>query len=294
MGNIVGSVISSPDAQRNLMFIREAKKAAQEYTWLYHCASVSALLSIIEHREMWLSNLKNVNDAEEAKRIDVDKFEKGFYVGCFTYDPDIKDEHWNEYGKAEDKVLFGVKKEWFTKKAYFLNGDHTKDNTKIFRNFDEMVQYQIETSRNGVCEFPPYFIFDYGFYKVVYDDNLKKSISTDCNWYVDGTELPGRTITASVAGIIKSTHGLCWRDGKEEYDKDWSQEKEVRLKVGVMTQNKTIQELGAYYNQLAVQLSEDAFSELPIKFNPDMKNDVRKKYLDELKRKLPYSNIHEI
>lgn len=128
----------------------------------------------------------------------------------------------------------------------------------------------------------------------IYDDTLKKSISTDCNWYVDGTELPGRTITASVAGIIKSTHGLCWRDGKEEYDKDWSQEKEVRLKVGVMTQNKTIQELGAYYNQLAVQLSEDAFSELPIKFNPDMKTDVRKKYLDELKRKLPHSNIYEI
>lgn len=48
-----------------------------------------------------------------------------------------------------------------------------------------------------------------------------------------------------------------------------------------MTQNKTIQELGVYYNQLAVQLSEDAFCELPIKFNPDMKNDVRKKYLDE-------------
>lgn len=35
---------------------------------------------------------------------------------------------------------------------------------------------------------------------------------------MDGTELPGRTITASVAGIIKSTHGLCWRDGKEEYN----------------------------------------------------------------------------
>lgn len=68
----------------------------------------------------------------------------------------------------------------------------------------------------------------------------------------------------------------------------------TRLKVGVMTQNKTIQELGAYYNQLAVQLSEDAFSELPIKFNPDMENDVREKYLDELKRKLPYSNIYEI
>ena len=75
MGNIIGSVISSQEATKNRIFIREAKEATQEYEWLYHCALVSALLSIIEHREIWLSNLKEVNDKEEVQRIDLNEFE---------------------------------------------------------------------------------------------------------------------------------------------------------------------------------------------------------------------------
>ena len=297
VGNIIGSVLSSQEADQNRMFIREAKKAAQEYEWLYHCAPVSALLNIIEHREMWLSNLKEVNDKEEAQRIKLKEFERGYYVACFTYDSNIQSEHWKEYGKSEDKVLFGVKKEWFLKNAFFLNEDHTKndwDCMRIFENFDASIQYQMESAGKGIIVPSPYFIFDYGFYKVVYDDEMKKMVSNDCDWIVDGVELPGRAITASVAGIIKSTHGICHGYGKEDYDKDWTQEKEIRLKVGVNTLNKTIQEEGRYFRQLAVPLSEDAFLELPLKFSPDVAEVTKKRYLAELKMKLPTSNIYEI
>lgn len=297
MGNIIGSVVSSQEATKNRIFIQEAKKAAHEYEWLYHCAPVSALLSIIEHREMWLSNLKQVNDKEEAQRIDLNEFERCYYVACFTYDPNIQSEHWQEYGQSEDKVLFGVKKEWFLKRAFFLNEDHTRndwDCMKIFNNFDAIIKYQMESARKGVTVEPPYFIFDYGFYKVVYDDEMKKTVGNDCNWIVDGVELPGRAITPSVAGIIKSTHGICHRYGKEDYDKDWTQEKEVRLKVGVNTRSKAIQDAGLYFPQLAVPLSENAFLELPLKFSPDMTDATRRKYLEDLKLKLPDSNIYEI
>lgn len=73
-------------------------------------------------------------------------------------------------------VLFGVKKEWF-KKMLFLNEDHTKndwDCMRIFEKFDASIQYQIKSARKGIIVPPPYFIFDYGFYKVVYDDEMKK------------------------------------------------------------------------------------------------------------------------
>ena len=127
-----------------------------------------------------------------------------------------------------------------------------------------------------------------------HDDEMKKTVSNDCNWIVDGVKLPGKSITASVAGIIKSTHGICHRYGKEDYDKDWTQEKEIRLKVGVNTLNKTIQEEGLYFRQLAVPLSEDAFLELPLKFSPDMAEASKKRYLAALRMKLPTSNIYEI
>ncbi len=43
----------------------------------------------------------------------------------------------------------------------------------------------------------------------------------------------GRSLTPSVAGIVKPTKGMCQRWEKEPYEKDWSTEKEVRLKVGI-------------------------------------------------------------
>lgn len=52
-----------------------------------------------------------------------------------------------------------------------------------------------------------------------------------------GDEIQGRILTPEIVGIIKSTHRICRRPGKTPYDKDWTTEKEVRLKVGVQQLN---------------------------------------------------------
>lgn len=64
--------------------------------------------------------------------------------------------------------------------------------------------------------------------------------------------------------------------------------------MGVNTRSKAIKETGLYFRQLAVPLSKNAFLELPLKFSPDMTDATRRKYLTELKIKLPDSNIYEI
>lgn len=125
-------------------------------------------------------NFKVVNDKEEVGRIDVEEYEKAYYVACFTYDSDITDEHWREYGQSENKVLFGVKTSWFKKKLSFLDINHTKidDNCfKICNSFDEAIDYQVKSIKNGK-NVPPYYVIDYGFYKVIYDDILKKNIKS--------------------------------------------------------------------------------------------------------------------
>lgn len=297
MEKIIGSKISAADALNNLEFVRKSKDEAKKYEWLYHCTSVEALISVIENREMWLSNLKVVNDKEEVGRIDVEEYEKAYYVACFTYDSDITDEHWREYGQSENKVLFGVKTSWFKKKLSFLDTNHTKidDNCfKICNSFDEAIDYQVKSIKNGKNVPPPYYVIDYGFYKVIYDDVLKKNIKSKATWMIDGVHLEEAAIVPTIPGIIKSTHGICIRNGKDEYDKDWTSEKEVRLKIGVNTNNKQIKDIGVFYRQMAIQLSDIAFSELPIKFSPDMKLEQREKSLKRIKSTLPGANVYEI
>jgi hypothetical protein len=74
MGNIVSSTMSAPSATENMEFIRKSKNEANQFEWLYHCTSVDALISMINSREMWLSNLQLVNDTEEVGRIDFDEY----------------------------------------------------------------------------------------------------------------------------------------------------------------------------------------------------------------------------
>ena len=133
MSNTTLAEIIAPETIENLQFIDKSVKAANAHEWLYHCTSVKSLLSIIESHEMWLSNLKDVNDREEANRIDDPEFERSYYIASFTYDADIPKAHWSEYGKSEESVLFGVKKEWFTNKQYFLGVNHKIEPEKYFQ-----------------------------------------------------------------------------------------------------------------------------------------------------------------
>lgn len=203
----------------------------------------------------------------------------------------------NEYGKSKECILFGLKQAWFEKKLTFLNEDHTKCNDKcfsIYNTFEDALRFQENEIKKGTRTGAPYFIIDYGFYKIIYDDNLKKNIESEAVWIVDGNNVSGTRITPSVAGIIKSTHGTCYRDGKEPYEKDWTSEKEVRLKVGVTTNNAQIVNRGIYFQKMAIKLSKDAFSELPIKFGPNISCENKMQSILKIRNLLPVSNIYEI
>lgn len=298
-----GKTISVGSAIENLHFIRESKKLAQSHEWLYHCTTSSALISILKNREFWLSNLKLVNDKEETERIDVPKYDKTYYVCCFTYDSEIPDEHWKEYGNIKDGVLIAVKPEWFLRSATFMDSVNQKCIDEFFcvmENRNRALEYKIKKQKQS-CITNPFYINTFGFYQVIYDDKLKKDIRGNAEIEIDGVKIPGRSLSPEVAGIIKYTHGMCERTGKEPYEKDWTTEKEVRLKVGIqqfdINKNGNEEHDGmimtkAFCPKIAVPVSENAFDEIYIKFSPEFEN--KDEFLNELRNMIPRSKFEII
>lgn len=273
---------------------------AKEHEWLFHCTTDVALLSILKNRELWLSNLKIVNDKEEVARVDVPEYEKTYYVSCFTYDPEIPNEHWKEYGNMENGVLIGIKPEWVKRNAIFMSGDNQKCESEfgiIFKNEKMALNYKIEQQQNRRLT-NPFYINEFDFYQVIYDDEAIKHIRDNGSIEINGQVFSGQSLTPAVAGIIKSTKGICQRWGVEPYEKDWATEKEVRLKVGVQQvdifangdeihDGMIIKE--AFFPKIAVQLTENAFEEIKIKFSPDFKN--KEAYLRKLKEMISGKTI---
>lgn len=299
IGNkFIGEAISAEDAYKNLCFVQESKKKAHNHEWLYHCTTAANVKSILRNREFWLSNLKLVNDKEEAGRIDAPEYEKSYYVCCFTYDNDISAEHWEEYAGMRDGVLIAVKATWFIQKITFMCGDHEKcagENLRIFEDYNKALEFMRKQGQRNVN---PFFIFDFGFYQVVYDDELKKNMVGQAWMDLDGAISQLRSVTPTVPGIIKSSHGICHRIGKEDYEKDWTAEKETRLRVGIrqirnqkngfeMHDNLILTD--AYAPKIAVPVSDDAFKEIIIKLSPEF--EYEDEFVEELQKLLPSSTI---
>lgn len=277
----IGKTIHAENDFDGRQFAAEAKAAAASYEWLYHCTNTDGLLGILRSREFWLTNLKNVNDCEEADRIDAPSYEKSYYVCCFSYDSNVPDEHWEEYGTMDNGVVIGVKRDWFLRKPVFMTTTHQKcpdGNMRIFTNSHEALEYKITQELNGTRGIDPYHIFDFDFYQVVYDDNLKKSIIGDCTINWGDTLIHGKSITQSIPGIIKSRSGWCERWGRARYLKNWETEKEVRLKAGIhrlsknegYTNSNVLAE--PYFKQVAVPLTDEAFTIVKIAFSPNFKD----------------------
>lgn len=289
MSNTNHIEITVPESTENLHFVNESKAAAKTHEWLYHCTSVKSLISIINSREMWLSNLKDVNDREEANRIDMPEFEKAYYIASFTYDPNIPREHWAEYGKSEESVLFGVKQTWFTNKVHFLDENHKKElraEFQIVNRFEKTFEYRVT---NHVY---PYLVFNHGFYQVQYSNDLVKKMKSAASMDANNIFSCGSIVITALPGIIKSEHGRCTREGMEPYDKNWKSEKEVRLKFGVATREESLINSGDYLHQMAVELSDTAFSELPLRFSPDMSEKQKKQSMEQIRGTLSKKEAH--
>ncbi|HCI18539.1 MAG TPA: hypothetical protein DFH32_07990 [Lachnospiraceae bacterium] len=297
VNELKGKIVKIKNAEELSGFLEQSKKIADQ-EWLYHCTDRHALMSILKNREFYLKNLVYVNDEEEADAIDVNEYRNTFYVGCFSSEIVDTPEHSEEYGKTEDSVIIAMKKEWFTRDIHFLDSGEGKwgdlgDTFRIFPNMRDVMAFQRnELIHNRFCY--PYYIDDYGFYGIIYDDNEKQSIKCDISLNLNGTEIKGITFIPELAGIIKKKSGISKRTQKMRM---WSDEKEIRLKVCIH-QIDHIQNGMEYHDdamvpitirQVVVKLTENAFNSLYIYF-PSTFID-KEGYIEDLKTEIPRLRI---
>lgn len=285
-----GSTLSVP----NNNILTKSKQEAKQYEKLYHCTKADGLLSIIKKREFWLNSLKCVNDKDEKKRIDVSKFENSYYVACFTYENQISSEHWTEYGDYDNGVLFSIKKEWFLKDIVFMSSDNQKidnENCKIYISSKIALDEKIKAQKNG-NRLNPFSLFDFDFYKIIYNDELICNIENEDTVDIHGEAYPAIVQNPTIVGIIKKTNGICERSGQKPYPKDWTTEKEVRLKIGIWQGAYVDKKLDYLFPKIAVKLSPDAFDAFDIRFSPNFDDKKKNTYLEELHTLLPDSEIN--
>jgi len=282
---IVGStVIIDSDI---LDIVNESIKNAEKHEWLYHCTNINNLFNIINSREFWLRNLKDVNDKVEYKRIDVSSYINSYFVACFTYADNISESHWEEYGNLENGILFSVKKDWFSRNAIFMDksGDKFKDESYcIFSCDKDACEYLQHHRYDSLENTQPFYIKNKKFYQIKYDNDLVKNMANNSVWSVGDIDIEGVAITPEIVGIIKRESGICEREGQTPYVKDWTIEKEVRIKVCIKKFGNDT--LIPYFPWIAVPLNDNAFNELKIRFAPKMPKEKQKEYKEQLESRL--------
>ena len=271
------------DAADLMELAQKSRQAAAKYEWLYHCTTKDAFINMIKTHEMWLSNLKIVNDKEEANRIDLKRLQNKFYIGSFTYDFIISDEHWDEYGASENGILIGFKPEWFKLEPVFMLGDNTKD---MYHPIYPEITLAPQSSIASVWS-----VRDSGFYKIVYNDDLMIKLQTE-GWIDSCPEDVIKVVIPNVAGIVKRTHGLCERTGKKPYIKSWKDEKEVRLKIYVdRICGDTAMDSG-FFPKMAIPLNDKAFERVRLKFSPNFIG--KEELVQKVEELLPDSQIETL
>ena len=293
MKSFEGTKISLPDVESAHNLIGKSKEHAKRHQWLYHCTNATALRSIIRSREFWANNLREVNDKDEVNRIDVAEYKPSYYVSCFTYEDDVSENHWKEYGNTNDSVLIGLRQEWFRREPSFLTGNNEKYDFPIHGSYTLAISEAYKEKLKCRIIYP-YYVSGFDFYQIVYDDDLRESISSDAKWMINGFEYCGTSLVPSVAGIIKKTKGLCARCGAEPYEKAWSDEKEVRLKIGIepFVDVKIMgDDLRVRCPRLCIPLTDVAFDTIKIRFSPKYDESGQVSLIKELQDLLPESTI---
>lgn len=294
--NVNGDIIC-PESMNMLRLIEKSKNEAMKYEWLFHCTKSENLLSIIKSRTFWLSEIKHTNDKMEFQQIDVDTYKNSYYIACFSLESRLSDPHWKEYSDTSmtNGILFGVKRDWFTKKINFMNSENNKadiEMLKIYEGYNEALNEKIRKQKeNRIIE--PYYILNYGFYKIIYDNEINVKIRTKGKFH--GVDMPCFNILIpSAIGIVKRTDGICSRNGMNPYNKSWVDENEVRLKVQIESFSQKFNAIDCYFPKISVSLSNEAFNDLKIKFSPYFDQTKKVEYIDTLENLLPNSKIEVI
>jgi hypothetical protein len=281
-----------------LSLIQKSKKEAREHQTLFHCTSTAAFLNIVKTREFWLRNLKCVNDQEEAESIILPQYMAWFFVASFTENDNVDSEHWKEYASIDDGVLFSISPTWFYRNATFMTDDNHKIQTPIYRGIDESREEFYRCARYmPTKEITVYGLQDFGFYKIIYQNKRTTLIEQD-GYFTSQDEktlrIPGSIIVPNIAGIIKMQSGVCHRQGREDYIKNWVSENEVRLKIRVQ---KIMSDVGivplpeVWFSKAAVKLTKDAFDVCWLRFSPSYSEDKKRTTLLELKQISPYTDF---
>lgn len=178
---------------------------ALRYDCIYHYTSKEALDIILANKSLRLSSLTRVNDPQENKRI-TSLWNEKVFVACFTNTLKNADYFFTNYGKV--RITFLNK---------FEQLDVFFDATLKSKLIDFYMDCKAKSNLGykSYSRYQDWCLFDSTFADVYYTDDLDSHISSD------GFELN--------AGLIKQKSGI---DNKGN-SRDWSVEKESRLRVAV-------------------------------------------------------------
>ena len=204
-GKLTTSMTEGNEDMHNKDLYNELCRNALQYDRLYHYTSLEALDIILANRSLRLSSLIKVNDPQENKRI-TSIWNKKVFVACFTNTLDNSDYFFANYGKVRITFLNKIE-----------HSDIFFDSTLKFK----VIDFHLDCKSESDLEYKSYSndqdwcLFDVSFADVYYTNDLDFHISSD------GFE--------SNAGLIKQKSGI---DNKG-ISRDWSVEKESRLRVAV-------------------------------------------------------------
>ena len=284
-------LIRSEKMSEAFNIVKKSCENAKAYKKLYHCTSSEALLNIVKNKEFWLSNLKCVNDDMEYEMIDDIQYKNKYYIACFTTNANIDNAHWKKYGN-NNGVLFSVEQSWFKREAVFLdicNNKIKNDVLKIFSDLNKACNYKTQQLQMFLRETYPFFVEDFNFYSVIYDDSLIPNIKGECEMILNNTSISGIQKVPQVGGIVKKCQGINNRDGSKG---NWKDENEIRLKVcirQIRTDDIRCIEDIVHAEKIAVSLNENAFKKFEIKFSPEFIG--KENFLNELSTIIPDCSV---
>ena len=161
---------------------------------------------------------------------------------------------------------------------------------KIISDKETALNFKMHEQQNRHIVYP-FYIEDYGFYKVFYDDDLSPKIKGAGRLITNSGTIFGTAIVPSVAGIVKRSKGI---DNKTGFAVDWKDESEIRLKLCIVQMklgNENVYKNDPFCPKVAISLNENAFSDFDIRFSPNFSDDRKRDILEEIGKLIPNSTI---